>query len=142
MKVPRRHFAVNSKSQVVITEARRQLMRANAGKARIEGQNGRLNQIDDRMEVNHGGDNLMAWDGDALAEQMEENFERQQAVADARANRNYSTAEERARSAEFQSLRVSRSRIMTQLNNATNPSHRAVLDRALKAINDQMTANE
>jgi hypothetical protein len=84
----------------------------------------------------------MAWDGDALAEQMEENLERQQAAADARAHRGTSTAEERARSAEFQSLRVSRSRIMTQLNSATNPSHRAVLDRALKAINDQMADNE
>ena len=84
----------------------------------------------------------MAWDGDALAEQMEENFERQQAAADARAHRGTSTAEERARSAEFQSLRVNRSRIMTQLNTATNPSHRAVLDRALKAINDQMADNE
>ena len=84
----------------------------------------------------------MTWDGDALAEQMEENLERQQATADARAHRGTSTAEERARSAEFQSLRVSRSRIMTQLSTATNPSHRAVLDRALKAINDQMAANE
>ena len=91
----------------------------------------------DLKEVNH-----MAWDGDALAEQMEETFERQQAAAEARADRHTSTAAERARSAEFESLRVSRSRIMTQLSSATNPSHRAVLDRALKAINDQMAANE
>jgi hypothetical protein len=84
----------------------------------------------------------MAWDGDALAEQMEQTFERQQEAADARANRHASTPEERARSAEFQSLRVSRSRIMTQLGSATNPSHRAVLDRALKAINDRMAAQE
>jgi hypothetical protein len=73
---------------------------------------------------------------------MEEAFERQHAAADARANRNTSTAEERARSAEFESLRVSRSRIMAQLKSATNPAHRAVLDRALQAINDQMAANE
>jgi hypothetical protein len=84
----------------------------------------------------------MAWDGDALAEQMEENFERQQAAADARAHRHSSTAQERARSADFQSLRISRSRIMTQLNGATNPSHRAVLERALKSINDQMAEDE
>ena len=84
----------------------------------------------------------MAWDGDALAEQMEEALERQQAAADARANRHLSTPAERARSAEFESLRVSRSRIMTQLSNATNPAHRAVLDRALRAINEQMAANE
>ena len=84
----------------------------------------------------------MTWDGDALAEQMEEVFERQQAAADARAQKGSSTAEERARSAQFQSLRVSRSRIMTQLSGATNPSHRAVLERALKSINDQMAGEE
>ena len=84
----------------------------------------------------------MPWDGDALAEQMEEVFERQQAAADARAQKGSSTAEERARSAQFQSLRVSRSRIMTQLSGATNPSHRTVLERALKSINDQMADEE
>ena len=84
----------------------------------------------------------MGWDGDALAGQMEEVFERQQAVADARALRGTSTLDERMRSSKFESLRVSRSRIMTQLSGATNPSHRAVLERALKSINDQMAADE
>ncbi|HBB97019.1 MAG TPA: hypothetical protein DC054_16700 [Blastocatellia bacterium] len=84
----------------------------------------------------------MGWDGDALAGQMEEVFERQQAVADARALRGTSTLEERMRSSQFESLRVSRSRIMTQLNGATNPSHRTMLERALKSINDQMAADE
>jgi hypothetical protein len=84
----------------------------------------------------------MGWDGDALAGQMEEIFERQQAIADARALNNTSTAEERMRSGKFQSLRVSRSRIMTQLRAATNPSHRTVLERALKSINDQMAEDE
>jgi len=84
----------------------------------------------------------MTWDGDALAEQMEEVFERQQAAADARAQKHSSTTEERARSAQFQSLRVSRSRIMPQLSTATNPSHRTVLERALKSINDQMADEE
>ena len=84
----------------------------------------------------------MSWDGDALAGQMEEIYERQHAVADARAVRGTSTPNERARSAQFESLRVSRSRIMTQLNGATNPSHRAVLERALKSLNDQMAADE
>jgi len=80
----------------------------------------------------------MAWDGDDLAGKMEEVFERQQATADARANRHTSTVQERARSAKFESLRVSRARIMTQLSNATNPAHRTMLERALKSINDQM----
>jgi hypothetical protein len=84
----------------------------------------------------------MAWDGDALAGQTEEIFERQQAIADARALNNSSTLEERLRSAKFESLRVSRSRIMTQLKAATNPSHRTVLERALKSLNDEMAEDE
>ena len=84
----------------------------------------------------------MGWDGDALAGQMEEVFERQQAVADARAMRGSSTLEERMRSSNFESLRVSRSRIMTQLSGATNPAHRTMLERALKSINDQMATDE
>jgi hypothetical protein len=80
----------------------------------------------------------MAWDGDDLAGKAEEAFERQQAVADARANRHTSTVQERARSAKFESLRISRSRIMTQLTSATNPAHRTMLERALKSINDEM----
>ena len=80
----------------------------------------------------------MGWDGDDLAGQMEEVFERQQAAADARANRGTSSVEERARSAKFESLRLSRSRIMTQLAAATNPAHRTMLERALKSINDEM----
>jgi len=80
----------------------------------------------------------MAWDGDDLAGNMEEAFERQQAAADARANPRTSSTEERARSAKFESLRLSRSRIATQLSNATNPAHRAMLESALKSINDKM----
>jgi hypothetical protein len=80
----------------------------------------------------------MGWDGDDLAGQMEEVFERQQAAADARANRGTSTVEERSRSARFESLRLSRSRIMGQLSQATNPSHRTMLERALASINAQM----
>lgn len=80
----------------------------------------------------------MAWDGDDLAGQAEEVFERQQAAADARAHRGTSTVEERARSAKFETLRLSRSRLMRQLNEATNPAHRTVLERALQSINDKM----
>jgi hypothetical protein len=80
----------------------------------------------------------MAWDGDDLAGQAEEAFERQQAAADARANRHSSTAAERASSAKFESLRLSRARIMGQLAAATNPAHRAMLESALKAINEKM----
>ena len=84
----------------------------------------------------------MSWDGDALAGQMEDVLERQQSVADARAVRGTSTPNERARSAQFESLRASRSRLMTQLEKATNPSHRTILERGLKSINDQMAEDE
>jgi hypothetical protein len=80
----------------------------------------------------------MTWDGDDLAGQAEDAFERQQAMADSRANRHSSTVEERARSARFETLRLSRSRVMGQLSNATRPAHRTMLERALKSINDQM----
>ena len=84
----------------------------------------------------------MGWDGDALAGQMEEIFERQHSVADARKVRGTSTPNERARSAQFESMRISRSRIMTQLSGATNPAHRAMLESALKSITDQMAEDE
>ena len=80
----------------------------------------------------------MGWDGDALVGQMEEVFERQQVAAGARAHRYTSTAEERARSAKFETLRLSRSRIMGQLSRATNPSHRTMLERALQSITDEL----
>jgi hypothetical protein len=84
-----------------------------------------------------GGD-AMTWDGDDLAGQMEETFEKQQAAADARAHRGTSSAEERARSATFESLRLSRSRVMHELGVATNPAHRKMLESALKSINNKM----
>ena len=80
----------------------------------------------------------MAWDGDDVAGKMEEIFERQQAAADARAHHGTSSVEERARSAKFESLRLNRSRVMSQLAKATNPAHRTMLERALKSINDEM----
>ncbi len=80
----------------------------------------------------------MGWDGDDLAGQAEEVFERQQAAADARAHRGTSSVEERANSARFETLRLSRSRIMSQLEKATSAPHRTMLERALKSINDEM----
>jgi predicted metal-dependent hydrolase len=76
----------------------------------------------------------MGWDGDDLAGKMEEVFEQQQAAADARAHRGTSSPEERARSADFETLRLSRARILDQLSRATNPAHRAMLESALESI--------
>lgn len=83
----------------------------------------------------------MPWDGDDLAGQMEENLERQQAAAEARA-KTPNSAEDRARYAQLESLRLSRSRIIGQLSRATIPAHRTMLERALQAIDDQISEHK
>jgi hypothetical protein len=80
----------------------------------------------------------MTWDGDDLAGQAEDEDERQQALAEARENKPRLTPEERARKAELESLRLSRSRILSQLANATNPAHRRMLESALQSIEEKM----
>ncbi len=84
------------------------------------------------------GDQEMAggWDGDALAGQMEDALERQQAAAEARLRKNNSSPEERAREAQAESLRLSKARILDQLSRATNPAHRAMLERALQSLEE------
>ena len=77
------------------------------------------------------------WDGDALAGQMEDALERQQAAAEERLRRDSSSPEERAREAQAESLRLSKARILDQLSRATNPAHRAMLKRALQSLEDQ-----
>ncbi|MGI9107832.1 MAG: hypothetical protein ACR2G4_16475 [Pyrinomonadaceae bacterium] len=78
------------------------------------------------------------WDGDALAKQMEDVIERQEAAAEARARKNNSSPEQRAREAQYESLRLSKARILEQLSRATNPAHRAMLECALQALESQM----
>ena len=80
----------------------------------------------------------MSWDGDDLAGQAEEEDERKQAFAEAREAKPRLTPEERARNAELESLRLSRSRILSQLANATNPAHRRMLESALQSIEEKM----
>ena len=77
------------------------------------------------------------WDGDALAGQMEDAMERQQAAAEARLRKNNSSPAEREREAQLESLRLSRARILDQLGRATNPAHRAMLERALQSLDAQ-----
>jgi hypothetical protein len=83
----------------------------------------------------------MPWDGDDLAGKMEENLERQQAAAEARQMKSVSSAgdRDRAHSAQVESLRLSRSRIMVQLDRATAPAHRTMLESALKAIDEKIS---
>lgn len=80
----------------------------------------------------------MAWDGDDLAGQAEDTLERQQALAESRANSRRLTPEERVRKTELESLRLSRSRVVSQLENATNPAHRKMLETALQSIDAKM----
>jgi hypothetical protein len=78
---------------------------------------------------------MAGWDGDALAGSMEDALERQQEAAEAqRARKDTSSPEERERKAKEESLRLSRARIEEQFTRVTNPAHRAMLERALSAL--------
>lgn len=79
---------------------------------------------------------MAGWDGDALAGSMEEALEKQQEAAEARraARREKTSPEELERKAQEESKRLSRARIEEQLKRATNPAHRAMLERALLAL--------
>lgn len=78
------------------------------------------------------------WDGDAIAGQMEDAMERQQAAAEARASRNNSTPEDRARALQLETIRMSKARLQDQLSRATNPAYRATLERALQSLESQL----
>jgi hypothetical protein len=83
---------------------------------------------------------MAGWDGDALAESLEQALERQQEAAEARrARKEQSSPEERERRAREESVRLSRARLEEQLGCATNPAHRAMLKRALKALETSTT---
>jgi hypothetical protein len=78
---------------------------------------------------------MAGWDGDALAESMEQALERQELADEARrARREQSTPAGRDRKARDESVRLSRARLEQQLSRATNPSHRTMLERALKSL--------
>jgi hypothetical protein len=78
---------------------------------------------------------MAGWDGDALAESMEQALERQQEAEEARRlRREQTTPEGRDRRARDESVRLSRARLEQQLSRATNPAHRTMLERALKSL--------
>jgi hypothetical protein len=81
---------------------------------------------------------MPGWDGDALAESMEQALERRQEAEDARraARKEMSSPEERERRSLEESRRLSRARLEAQLAGATSPAHRAMLERALKALDE------
>jgi hypothetical protein len=79
---------------------------------------------------------MAGWDGDALAESMEEALERQQQAAEDRraARKELSSPEERNRKSRDESHRLSKARLEEQLRRATSPAHRTMLERALKSL--------
>lgn len=81
---------------------------------------------------------MAGWDGDALAESMEQALERQQEAAEARRARKENTSpEDLERKAREETHRLSRARLEEQLRRATSPAHKAMLERALKSLEAQ-----
>jgi len=73
------------------------------------------------------------WESKAVADQIEEgNFQKDQARAVS------SSAAERERKEQHNSLLLSKSRLLQQLERATHPAHREVLLNGLKAIEKQI----
>lgn len=88
---------------------------------------------------------MAGWDGDGLAGNMEDALERQQEAAEARrhaARKDTSSPEERERQGREESARLSRAHLVEQLERASHPAHRAMLERALKALNAEATISD
>ena len=69
------------------------------------------------------------WESKAVADQIEEGESRQQ-----QPSKTAATKEERELKERLDSLRLSRSRLLQQLEHAKHPSHREVLLNGLKAL--------
>jgi hypothetical protein len=72
------------------------------------------------------------WESKAVADQIEEGESRQ------RASRPEITAEQRMLKEQLDSLKLSRSRLLQQLEHARHPAHRKVLLNGLKAVERQI----
>ena len=72
------------------------------------------------------------WESKAVADQIEEGESRQQAP------RPEVPAEERMLKEQLDSLKLSRSRLLQQLERARHPAHRDVLLNGLKAVEKQI----
>ena len=74
------------------------------------------------------------WESKSVADQIEQ--------ADERALRQASledlSPEDRARRERLESLRLSRTRTLTQLERATRPAHRQMLQKTLRALEAEM----
>ena len=74
------------------------------------------------------------WESKAVESQLEASDMR----ADLRAGRFELSPEVRARHERIESLRLSQARTLAQLERVTNPAHRAMLERTLSALEQEM----
>ena len=77
------------------------------------------------------------WESKAVESQLEEREKRASAAPPEEL-----TPEERVRRARLDSLKLSRSRTLEQLERATNPAHRAMLKRTLLAVEQEIAQAE
>lgn len=73
------------------------------------------------------------WESKAVADQIEEGESRRQGAAKAEA-----TPEQRMLKEQLESLKLSRSRLLQQLEHAKHPAHRDVLLNGLKAVEKEI----
>ena len=73
------------------------------------------------------------WESKAVADQIEEGESRQQ-----QPSKTAATREERILKERLDSLRLSRSRLLQQLERAKHPAHRKVLLNGLKALETEI----
>ena len=73
------------------------------------------------------------WESKAVADQIEEGESRQQQPSKTQA-----TKEQRALKERLDSLQLSRSRLLQQLEHARHPAHRNVLLNGLKAVEKEI----
>ena len=73
------------------------------------------------------------WESKAVADQIEDEESRQQRVS-----RTAATPEQRALKEQLDSLKLSRSRLLQQLEHAKHPAHRNVLLNGLRAVEKEI----
>ena len=74
------------------------------------------------------------WESKAVADQIEEG----NSVRPAQNENASRSTEERARRQRIQSLQLSRARLLQQLERASNPAYRRVLQNGLQAVESEM----
>jgi hypothetical protein len=78
------------------------------------------------------------WESKAVADQIEEGESRARAVTDAGSAKAQASPEQRQLKERLDSLRLSRSRLLQQLERARHPAHRDVLLNGLKAVEKEI----